>query len=303
MDENRALAAITFDDLANSSEFYGFFNMLWALAGIVTGLADPDGREDREPLSPELMAPVCRLIRSTPAGREACRLDGLRHAAQAIDRQGPECYVCHAGLMDFVMPIFVEGHHVATIEGGQVLVEPPGQAGYAEIARRTAGFGVDSEALREAYFGSSHISREKLLAAVELARLFAQHFSEVAWRLRRAEEPAVRPEITQAMEYVGRHYHEQISLGEVAREVHLSPAYFSSVFSEGAGMTFTAFVQRTRIERAKRLLRETDETITDIAFGIGFNNLTHFNYVFRKLEASAPSAYRKAVRSGDDAAG
>jgi len=287
---------IAFTDLADSKEFADFFSMLWNLAGIVIGLADPEGRDARQPFSPEMMAPVCQVIRSCPEGLAACGLDGRRHAEEAIARRGTECYVCHAGLMDFVVPIFVEGHHVATIEGGQVLVEPPSEEGLARMLERTRRYGVDPGALRAAYFGSSHMTREKLLAAVELARLFAQHFSEFAWRLRRAEAPPVRSEVTQAMEYIDRHHHEQLSLGEVAREVHLSPAYFSALFSKWGGMTFTAFVQRTRIEKAKTLLRETGATVTSIAFGVGFNNLTHFNHVFRKLEGTAPGAYRKAHR-------
>jgi AraC-like DNA-binding protein/ligand-binding sensor protein len=289
--------SISFSDLADSLEFKEFFNMMWNLAGITTGLASAGGGAGRRLFTPEMMCPVCQVINATEEGLAACRRDSLRHTRDAVERQGPTHYVCHAGLWDFVFPIFVEGQHVATIEGGQVLLEPPSEAGFRRLIKATKAYGVDRRAMRSAYFRASHMSEEKLLAAVGLARLFARHFSEFAWRLRRSEEGQERPEIAQAREYIERHHHEQLSLARVAAHVKLSSAYFSSLFAREAGVTFTGYVQRTRVERAKRLLRETSKPVTEIAFEVGFNNLTHFNYVFGKLVEKPPSAYRKAWRN------
>jgi AraC-like DNA-binding protein/ligand-binding sensor protein len=284
---------IAFEDLANSEEFETFFNMMWNLAGVTIGLVSPRSGEGKSLFTLDMWCPICRVINATQKGHAACRADSIRHTKEAVERRGPTHYVCHAGLWDFVFPIYVEGRHIATIEGGQMLLELPTEAGYRKLLKRTRAYGVDRRKLRKAYFSATHMSEEKLLAAVELARMFARHLSEFAYRLRQSGGDAERPEVTRAREYVDRHHHEALSLDQVAKHVNLSPAYFSSIFTRVAGMTFTSYVQQTRIERAKKLLRETSRRITGSAFEVGFNNLTHFNYVFRKREGRSPSAYRK----------
>ena len=58
------------------------------------------------------------------------------------------------------------------------------------------------------------------------------------------------------------------------------------------GATFTEFVSRTRIERAKNLLLNPNLRISEIAYEIGFQSLTHFNRVFRKIVGESPTDYR-----------
>lgn len=292
---------ITFEDLANSEEFETFFNMMWNLAGITIGLVSPKSGEGKNLFTMEMFCPICQVINATEDGHAACRADSMRHTKEAVERHGPSHYVCHAGLWDFVFPIYVEGHHIATIEGGQMLLEPPTEGGYRKLLKRTRAYGVDRRKLRKAYFSATHMSEEKLLAAVELARMFARHLSEFAYRLRQSDGETERPEITRAKDFIDRHHHEALSLARVAKHVNLSPAYFSSIFTKAAGMTLTSYIQQTRIEKAKKLLRETSKTITEIAFAVGFNNLTHFNYVFLKREERSPSAYRKERATSPDA--
>jgi AraC-like DNA-binding protein len=160
---------------------------------------------------------------------------------------------------------------------------------------------VGRAALREAYFGAAHAPREKLLATVELVRLFTEHFSETAWRLRRAGLERERPEIARAREYIRQHHAEPLTLAEVAADAGLSPAYFSSLFSRQVGSPYSAFLQRTRIERAKRLLLETERRVTDIAFAVGFGSLSHFNYAFRKTLGTSPGSYRRSGQERDGA--
>jgi len=291
--------AISFAELADSPEFSRFFSMVWHLAGIVVGMVEPAGSDSRRLFSAEMESPLCRLVGSSRRGAAACRGDALSHGREAVASGSPDCYVCHAGLMDFAVPIVVEGRHLATIEGGQVLVAPPSEAGFAGILDRTRPYGLEESELREAYFRTPHVPPGKLAAAVELVRLFAQQCSESWWRLRRGSADQPRPDIEEARRYIDAHYREGLTMPGVARAVHLSPSHFSVLFSRETGSTFTEYVRRTRIERAKRRLLETPATITEIAFSVGFNSLTHFNHVFKALEGMAPSLYR----AGQSAAG
>ena len=84
----------------------------------------------------------------------------------------------------------------------------------------------------------------------------------------------------------------------------MSPAAFSQFFRRVMGRTFVDFVNDLRIRQASRALIETDDTITEIAFAAGFNNLSHFHSQFRRLLGTTPRAYREmACGFGRDQAG
>lgn len=100
--------------------------------------------------------------------------------------------------------------------------------------------------------------------------------------------------IHRAVQYVSAHYPEKITLEEVARRAYLSPTYFSRVFKEEMGESFTAYLNRVRIEKSKELLRHDSIRLTDIAFAVGFEDQSYFTKVFKKLVGMPPLQYRNA---------
>ena len=100
--------------------------------------------------------------------------------------------------------------------------------------------------------------------------------------------------LNQAIEYINRHYHEEsMSLDRVAKEVNISPNYFSAIFSQEIGMTFIEYLTSKRIERAKYLLRYTDKRSGEIAFAVGYKDPHYFSFVFKKVAGCTPSEYRR----------
>ena len=291
-----AKPAVTFLDLAESKEFREFYSMMRNLAGVVIALVDPSGKHGKSHFTPGMMCPVCQAIQATPAGAWACLADSREHCDQARRERQTLRYHCHAGLVDFVVPVVVRGHHIASIEGGQIQTEPGSRAGFRRLWKRVAGYGVDRAALETAYSQTPTMTPGRLEAVLSLVRLFAEYFCEAGWKIR--GEEGQRPEIARTQRYIREHFNEDLTLAQVAAEAHLSPAYFSTVFRRSAGVTFTRFVQAVRIEQACRLLRESDRPITEIAFSTGFNNLTHFNHVFRQYERCAPTRYRGVKSRG-----
>ena len=87
----------------------------------------------------------------------------------------------------------------------------------------------------------------------------------------------------------------ELRLGEVATQTGLSTHQISQVLNEFAGVTFSDFVNRYRLQEAKSLLaNNADLKIIEVAFDCGFNNKTSFNNVFKRHEGMSPSAFRKA---------
>ena len=89
-----------------------------------------------------------------------------------------------------------------------------------------------------------------------------------------------------------RAYAEPLDVRAVAAVAHLSEAHFSRCFRSVFGETPHRYLQRRRVERSMFLLRETDRTITDICFDVGFTSLGTFSRTFREIVGEAPSGYR-----------
>jgi YesN/AraC family two-component response regulator len=103
------------------------------------------------------------------------------------------------------------------------------------------------------------------------------------------EEP---PVITKAKQYIQENQTEDLSLGQVAKAINTSTFYFCKMFKKVTGINFTDYLSRIRIEKAKNLLLNPNLRISEIAYAVGFQSLTHFNRVFKKILGQSPTDYR-----------
>src|SRR4029077_15949624 len=85
------------------------------------------------------------------------------------------------------------------------------------------------------------------------------------------------------------HYGDPVGLDEMARTMHVSTFYFCKMFKRATGLTFTDYLGRVRVEKAKNLLLNPHLRVSEIAYTVGFQSLTHFNRVFRKLTGESPT--------------
>lgn len=103
--------------------------------------------------------------------------------------------------------------------------------------------------------------------------------------------------IKRAMAYIEENYtKDSISLNEVASAVEVSANYFSTVFRQETGMTFTECVTKKRMDKAKHLLRQTERPSGDIAAEVGFKDPHYFSFVFKKTQGCTPREYRSGGR-------
>ncbi len=103
--------------------------------------------------------------------------------------------------------------------------------------------------------------------------------------------------LREIVEYLGEHCIERMRLTEVAARFGLSPQYFSTFFKENTGRSLIQHLNFLRIERASRLLRETDQPILEISLSVGFENVSYFIKRFREVYGCTPTDYRRTVCS------
>ena len=93
--------------------------------------------------------------------------------------------------------------------------------------------------------------------------------------------------------YVEEHFGEPLTLEELSQVVDLSPTYLSTIFKKDTGMTFLEYLSKVRMDMAKKLLKETNDTVADICGKVGYSDVRYFTNTFTKYAGLKPKEYRK----------
>jgi AraC-like DNA-binding protein len=98
--------------------------------------------------------------------------------------------------------------------------------------------------------------------------------------------------LQEVFDYIESHYKEPISIEDVSKVANFSPHYFNKFFKNATGKTFARYLNNVRIDKAQALLRSSNQTITNIAYEVGFNSIKTFNRLFKEIVKCTPSEYR-----------
>lgn len=133
---------------------------------------------------------------------------------------------------------------------------------------------------------------ENKVGALEILKCL---LSEVMiFTIRHAENVSIISPFTQSIiQIIEEKYAEHLKLGDICRELHYSLPYASGKFKAETKLTFTEYVQKIRIAESCRLLTESEKSITDIAFEVGYANIKFFNKIFKEITNTTPREYRK----------
>ena len=100
------------------------------------------------------------------------------------------------------------------------------------------------------------------------------------------------PVLRRALEYIDNNFDKDLSLNKVAEEVNVSANYLSTVFSQSMQKTFIEYITAKRMEKAKKLLRSTDASTSEISQMVGYKDSHYFSFVFKKTQGLSPREYR-----------
>lgn len=236
--------------------------------------------------------PFCAMMAEKSRSCAACLQMQEKLAQGAAD--GPATVMCAYGLCETAVPVKLGAQTIGFLQTGQVMQQKPTGASFQRAVARAEELGVDIDnaKAKEAYFATPVISQRKLDSVSSLLTIFADHLSMKSNQIAVQSANAEPPVITKAKQFIRDHHTQDLSLGQVAAAVHTSIFYFCKLFRKVTGSTFTEFVSRTRVEKAKNLLLNPNLRISQIAYEVGFQSLTHFNRVFKNVVGESPTAYR-----------
>lgn len=279
-----------------SSDRYKMYQEAFRIA---TGLplrivsADPDGWcLDDQKIN---RSPFCEALNLCDSACGAC-VETNRRLMKEAEVNGPSTCHCFAGLCATAVPVKMGASVIGFLKTGQVFSKTPSEEQFEKllgaIGRKTLGKDA-RENLRAAYMQTRFVEPLRYQSMVTLLQSFAEQLSEHADSLAIIEEGSEPAAIAKARKFIHANLDQPLPLGLVARQAGLSESHFCRLFKDSSGLTLTDYVNRCRIDWARRELLKPEARISEIAFLIGYQSLSQFNRSFARIVGQSPTLYRR----------
>jgi AraC-like DNA-binding protein len=245
-------------------------------------------------------SPFCALLSQHGPACAACLR--TQHTLVTTGAQSAHTVECAHGLCETAVPVRTGTNLFGFVRTGQVFRRPPTAAGFQRVLGRLRAWGVtiDVAGVREAYFATRVLEPAQYRSMVGLLDLLARHLSLRSNDLLLQQGCAEPPPITRAKEFIEANYGDRLSLRQVAQVARVSPYLFCKQFKQATGLTFTRYVTRLRVEKAKNLLLNPHYRVSEVGYAVGFGSLTHFDRRFREVTGFSPTDYRAQLGAWRD---
>lgn len=261
----------------------------YTVVGIRISVFDDDGNIVTE--YPADLPEVCRLIRRTEAGAEACKKCDAEACKRAKKLREPHVYTCHAGITEAITPIRLGGGVIGYAIFAHMMPSEHYDDAVAEVCRRCADFGGEDE-IKAAVKKVKRHSKEKIIASVRLLDAIASYLqisNLASWK---------NEDISQQINaFIEKNLREDLGSDIICRHFFISRTKLYQISMQSFGMGISQYVSFKRVERAKELIRTGDATITAIAREVGVDDYNYFCKLFRKAVGMPPGKYRNTVKN------
>ncbi|MDR2478245.1 MAG: AraC family transcriptional regulator [Treponema sp.] len=245
--------------------------------------------------------PYCMYIKSAEKQHFRC-LDMMRPMAIKCAAGKPFWGVCYTGVGEYVIPVKAGELVLGAITAGFFNYRPE-LSRYLLKRSSRASSQIDYEKARdlfEQYSAAPVIETKQMIIYLEMA---AEYLANTYLHLKDIHSgeklPAKRYDsrentiVAHALEYVKQNYTSRIMAKDVAAYCYCSESYINHSFKKRIGLNLSTYINKIRIENAKRLLLFTKDTMTSIALDSGFNDPNYFSRIFTLLVGNTPSEFRR----------
>jgi AraC-like DNA-binding protein len=261
--------------------------------------------------------------------KEQTRATMISGAMQSYRFGGRFFFFSPIGMFHFASPLITDGRHTLTAIGGPLLLIDTDEYIRLELTGKLTG-GFDRDDVAQRLEQIPHVSPDLANTLSEQLLINAKHLSDADYLgppdegtvgrysdyvlayfsgmptyesiLRLAEEQtqgkASRKHeaiVAAVTRYAEKNYSEKVTLRDAAREVFISPSYLSKMIKEKTGGGFRDLANKARIAEAQRLLAQSEMSIGEIAFAVGFDDHSYFTKVFLRHTGLTPTGYRAVL--------
>ncbi len=286
--------------IANARMFREWLDSFRELTGFDLHLIDGAGVDT----GLQHAAEATGLCRHLCVGSDRCRQCRERFAQRLRSRgnhhTGPFAMRCFAGLTVTALPVTLGDNSVAFLYAAPVLVWIHRRASAAgSVVRRIEGnrIGIPLRRLRETTRQIPVCGRQRYNAAVSMLRIIAAQVSHLS-RQMLAPADSKRHEsatVQRCRDLLGQCFTDDVHVNDIAEELGVSRSYLSHLLAGHLGMSFTDCLHGLRLAEFKRLLADSELTVTEALFAAGFQSVSQANRVFRAATGMSPRDFRNSV--------
>ena len=238
----------------------------------------------------------CALLAERPATLAVC----LQSHSEIVRHTGTTAHTetCPFGLTETAVPVRLGEETIGFLRIGQVLRRSAIQSDKMRAAAKLAECGIPfTGGIRKAWESTPIIPKDRYSATVRLLTFFAEQLSALINQIVIEKQNAEPPLVQKAREYIASNKTESLSLTAVAKAAGASVFHFCKVFKKSTGLRFTDYVARVRLEDARTQLLNPSRRISEVAYDVGFQSLTQFNRMFKRVFGQSPTEFRAGLSS------
>ncbi len=287
--------AILFERILTSDRFKAYQEAFRSATGLPLRLVPADATTwclDEDNVN---RSPFCEALNQCDITCEAC-LETNRRLMEQAEVKGPTTCNCFAGLCATAVPVRLGASIIAYLKTGQVFRQPPNEADFSRILSligRRSLTKAQVNLLKTAWLQTRTVEPARYASMVTVLNSFAEQLGQHAESLAIIEEGSEPVAIARARKFIHANLDQALPLSSVARQAGLSESHFCRLFKEATGLTLTDYVNRCRIEWAKRELMRPEARVSEIAFLVGYQSLSQFNRSFARIVGHPPTSFRR----------
>lgn len=230
---------------------------------------------------PEKKEGFCALLRQDPAGDTACQSSDRKGCLKCAKSKELVLYQCHAGLTEAVVPIFDRNGVLAYVMFGQVVPREDDAAIIVKIKANYPAFSAEIDNIPVK-------SELELNAAATILQAITSYVITNRW-----VTPGKSEFIRQIDRYIEEHLSRSITMEEMCAAFRVGRTRMYELSMEYLGCGLSEYIRKQRILHAQQMLRQTDLSITEIAYAVGFSDYNHFSRIFRQVTGTSARVFRR----------
>ena len=237
---------------------------------------------------PEQGCAFCRMMKGHPKTRRKCNYADRRAFEKCEKNNSPAIYKCHAGLVEAVIPLHENEKIIGYLMFGQLADNQDRSAIITKISSYSESYDLPKQQLSEAVSSITCKTAEEISAAAKLMEACTSYI--IYKELIIPENDKI---FEAAREYIEKHLGDDIEINELCRELQIGRTKLYEIFRKELKMGISKYILRQRMHKAKKLLKTTELSITQIAHSVGFSDYNYFARVYKSIYGRSPKSYRK----------
>lgn len=230
---------------------------------------------------------ICALIRSSPAGREACARCDREACMRAKKKSEAHAYVCHAGITEAITPIQLAGGVVGYAILAHIMPTERYEETVKEVCLRCLRYGLEPAAVEKNVRKLRSFSSQTISASMRLLDAVASYLQISKMANWKNENIVFR--INEFIEY---NLANDLNSDILCSHFFVSRTKLYQISMHAFGMGIGEYIMKRRIERAAELLKSTERTVSQIARDVGIPDGNYFSKLFKREMGMPPAKYR-----------